>query len=121
MYYKKLTNFYVFVLSILAVNLLSDKITGFILGMRIMQDPARATLTGMAMLVFVLYPFFHYLDQWSEQAAKRLFKIGKHAGGKFIGVSLVFLLALSALFLFYFADWHGKNTLWNWLWALMGA
>lgn len=121
MNYKKLTNFYVFVLSILGVNLLSDKITNFILGMRFMQDPARATLMGMAMLVFVLYPVFHYLNGWSEKAAKQIFKIGKNAGGKFTGVTLAFLLSLFVLFLIYFASWFGTRNVWNWLWSLIPA
>src|SRR5262245_50122753 len=107
MNYKKLVNFYVFILSILTVNLLSDKITSFILSFRFTINPAKATAIGMGVLVFVLYPAYNWLDDLSEKSAKRIFKVGKNAGGKFFGVTMAFLFCLGILFLFYLNLWFG--------------
>lgn len=115
MNYKKLTNFYVFVLSVLIVNLASDKITSFILAMRVMSNPVKATASGMLMLVFILVPAFAFLQKWSDNTAKYIFKIGKNAGGKFIGVTLAFFFCLLVLFVFYLGDWYGRETVIKWM------
>lgn len=107
MWYKKLVNYYVFVLSILTVNLLSDKLTSWILNLRFMAHPVKATAIGMGVLVFILYPAYHYIEKWSEQFAKRVFKVGRNAGGKFFGVTLAFLLCLAVLFVLYLQLWWG--------------
>jgi hypothetical protein len=107
MTYKKLVNFYVFILSILLVNLVSGKLTDLILSFKLTHDPYKATGIGMVILVFVLYPAYNWLDDLSEQSAKRIFKVGKNAGGKFFGVTLMFLLSLGILFLIYLNIWFG--------------
>ena len=115
MNYKKLVNYYVFVLSILLVNLISDQITSYLFGLRFMTHPVKATAIGLCVLVFVLYPAYHYLNGWSERAAKRIFKIGKNAGGKFVGVTLAFLFCLFVLFLLYMHFWFGFEVVLNFI------
>jgi len=111
MNYNKLVNYYVFVLSILTVNLISDRITNYLFGLRFMTHPIKATAIGLCVLVFVLYPAYHYLNGWSERIAKRIFKIGKNAGGKFVGVTLAFLLCLFILYLLYMQFWFGFDEI----------
>lgn len=110
MWYKRLVNYYVLILCILTVNLLSDKLTAWIFGFRFMTHPAKATIIGIVVLVFMLYPAYHYLDALSERTALRIFRIGKNAGGKFIGVTLSFLVCLFVLYLFYIQLWFGTDV-----------
>ncbi len=109
MAYRKLVNFFVFVISILIVNLITDKVTTLLLSYRFAGNSTKATLIGMAVMVFVLYPAYNWLDDLSSKMAKRVFKAGKHAGGKFLGVTVAFLVCLFILFLFYLHLWFGKT------------
>ncbi len=121
MNYKKLVNWYVFILSILAVNLISDRITDYLMGLRFMAHPVKATAIGLCVLVFLLYPAFHYINGWSERTAIRIFRIGKNAGGKFTGVTLAFLLCLFILYLFYMSIWFGNDVLLQFLRNIFNA
>jgi len=119
MWYKKLVNYYLFIVSILIVNLIADHLTGFLLGLRFMTNPPKATLIGMGVLVFVLYPAFHYINNWSEDFALRIFSAGKHIGGKVFGVTLAFLLCLFIILLLYMQLWFGGEEVISFLGKLI--
>ncbi len=109
---KKLVNFCIFIISILCVNLINDKVTTYLLEYKHLTHPAKATLIGMLLTAFVLYPAFMWIDDLSEKLTKSYFKAGKNAAGKTIGVLITFCIAMSVLFLFYLNMWFGM-FLWD--------
>jgi hypothetical protein len=104
---RKFVNALIFFISILIVNLVTDKITTYVLKYKHMTHPVKATLIGMLLTVCVLYPAFMWIDDLTEKITKRYFKVGKNAAGKTIGVIVTFLVALGILFLFYLHLWFG--------------
>lgn len=107
MSYRKIVNFLVFIISILTVNLLTTYITDKLFSYKNLTHPVKATLIGMGLTVFILYPAFMWIDDLSEKLTKRFLKAGKNAGGKVMGLILMFLLALAVLFAFYLHMWFG--------------
>lgn len=104
---RKFVNALIFFISILSVNLVTDKITSWVLGYKHLTHPVKATAIGMILTVCVLYPAFVWLDDLSEKITKRYFKAGKNAAGKTIGVFITFCVAIGILFLFYLHLWFG--------------
>lgn len=105
--YKKFVNLLVFIVSILTVNLITDRITNYLLEHKNLTHPAKATLIGMFLTVAVLYPAFVWIDDLGEKITKNFFKAGKNAAGKIIGVLITFCIAIGILFLFYLHLWFG--------------
>lgn len=105
--YRKFVNLLIFIVTILAVNLITDRITNYLLEHKHLSHPAKATLIGMFLTVAVLYPAFIWLDDLAEKIAKHFFKAGKNAAGKTIGVLITFCVAIGILFLFYLHLWFG--------------
>jgi hypothetical protein len=110
--YKKFVNLLVFIVSILSVNLITDRITNYLLEHKHLTSPAKATLLGMFLTVAVLYPAFMWIDDLAEKIAKNFFKAGKNAAGKTIGVLIAFAVAIGILFLIYLHLWFGLYP-WN--------
>lgn len=113
MSYKKILNALVLLVSILLVNIITTLIGDLGLNYLRNMHPVKATAIGMAATVFILFPAFNYLDKWSERTTKKVFTAGKNAAGKFIGLLLVFAVALSILFAIYLKMWFGI-----WVWKL---
>jgi len=111
MSYKKLVNFFIFIISILSVNLITTYLTDWLFQYRFTAHPAKATLIGMGAVVFILYPAFNWLDEISEKFTKKFFKAGKNTGGRFFGLLFAFIIALTVLFLFYIHLWFGWSPL----------
>lgn len=109
--YRKFVNLLIFIISILAVNLITDRITVFLSGYKYTLHPAKATLVGMAILVFILYPAFNWIDDFCETLTKKYFNAGKNAAGKITGVLLAFVVLIFILFLFYLDLWYNKSLL----------
>ena len=105
--YRKFVNALVFVISILTVHLITDRITVYLLAHKHILQPAKATLLGMLLVAIVLYPAFMWIDDLSEKLTKNYFKAGKNAAGKILGTLLTFAIALAVLFLFYLNLWFG--------------
>jgi hypothetical protein len=105
--HRKIVNLFVFIISILSVNLITDRITNYLLEHKHMTHPAKATLVGMFLTIAVLYPAFMWIDDLSEKLTKHFFKAGKKAGGKTIGLLIAFSLAIGILFFFYLHLWFG--------------
>jgi hypothetical protein len=109
--YRKFVNFLIFIVSILVVNLITDRITVYLLGYKHSLHPAKATLTGMAIMVFILYPAYNWIDDFCESLTKKYFNAGKNAAGKITGVILAFIVLIFILFLFYLDLWYNKSIL----------
>jgi hypothetical protein len=110
--YKNFVNTLVFIISILTVNLLSDKVTTYLITHKHILHPAKATLIGMLLTALVLYPAFKSINNLSEKLTKHYFNAGKNAAGKTIGVIITFFIALGILFLFYLHLWF-KLYIWD--------
>ena len=74
--------------------------------------PLKATLIGMALMVFVLYPAYHKIDSLSAGIARRVFAAGTNAAGKFLGILWAFGVAFGVLFLCYLGLWF-HVTIWD--------
>jgi hypothetical protein len=105
--YKKFVNVLVFIVSILSVNLITDRITNYLLLHKHLTNPVKATMIGMFLTVAVLYPAFLWIDDIAEKIAKNFFKAGKNAAGKIIGALITFSITIGILFLFYLHLWFG--------------
>ncbi|MCC6683797.1 MAG: hypothetical protein IT247_01875 [Bacteroidia bacterium] len=103
---KKLISMLVFVLSILIFELLSSKLSEYILGIkRFAQSPYKATLVGMAVIVFVLFPAYKWMDSAVQRFTKKFLTAGKNIAGTYISIFLMFFLCFSVLFLLYLKMW----------------
>jgi hypothetical protein len=109
MSYRKFVNFLIFVISILTVNLITTLITDFLMGYKHATHPLKATLIGMALMIFILYPAYNWIDNISENLTVRIFTAGKNAGGKFLGMLWAFGVAFGILFLCYLHLWFHIN------------
>lgn len=69
------------------------------------KHPLKATLIGMILTVFILYPAFNKFGAMSDILTARIFRAGKNAAGKFFGIIWAFAVAFSILFFCYLYLW----------------
>jgi hypothetical protein len=112
MYYRKFVNFLLFIISILTVNLLTTLLSDYMMKYTQHNHPLKATLIGMVLTVFVLYPAYSRIDDISENLTRRIFTAGKNAAGKFLGLLWAFSVAFGILFVCYLNLWFHIN-LWD--------
>lgn len=106
--YKKFVGFLVFIISILAVNLINIALTEYLLTFKHYSHPGKITLIGMLILALVLYPAFMWIDDWSERVTLKYFSLGsKSAAGKTVGVIIAFSVVFGILFVCYLHTWFG--------------
>ena len=111
MTYRKVVNFLVFIVSILVVNLATNYISEWLLSYKHTAHPAKVTLIGMGLTVFILYPAYNWLDDISEKVTKHYFNAGRNATGKIPGLIIAFSISLLVLFLCYLHMWFGLSPL----------
>lgn len=107
----KLIRFFILVLSILTVYLLTGILEKWFMQYRSGFPPVRATLTGMGVIVIVMYPLFSKLNDWVTLFAKKIMHSGKRLAGRTLGAILVFLIGFGVLLFFYLRMWYGVNLL----------
>lgn len=101
----------VFVLSILIFELLSSKLSEYILGIkRFSESPYKATLVGMAVIVFVLFPAYKWMNSLVQRFTKKFLTAGKNIAGTYISIFLMFFVCFSVLFLLYLKMWFSIST-----------
>ncbi len=105
MTYRKFVNFLIFIISILTVNLVTTVISDYLMRYMHQTHPLKATLIGMVLMVFVLYPAYNWIDDLSEKTTKKIFTAGKNAAGKFFGLLWAFSVAFAILFVCYLNLW----------------
>lgn len=103
---KGLISVLVFIISILLFELLSNRISAYILHLKEGMSPYRATLIGMVVIVFVLFPAYKWLDRIVKRITQKLLSAGKNIGGRIMGIGLIFFTSLSALYLIYLNVWY---------------
>lgn len=70
-----------------------------------LTHPLKATLIGMVLMVFILYPAYNWIDELSGIITVKIFNAGRNAGGKFLGLLWAFFVAFGVLFLCYMYIW----------------
>lgn len=105
MSYRKFAGFLIFIISILTINLITTFISDYLMSYMHFTHPLKATLIGMVLMVFILYPAYNWIDKLSNVITVRIFNAGRNAGGKFLGLLWAFGVAFGILFLCYLYIW----------------
>lgn len=105
MSYRKFASFLIFIISILTVNLITTFISDYLMKYMHLTHPLKATLIGMVLMVFILFPAYNWIDKLSGIITVRIFNAGRNAGGKFLGLLWAFFVAFGVLFLCYLYIW----------------
>ncbi|MBN2167453.1 MAG: hypothetical protein JW717_14350 [Marinilabiliaceae bacterium] len=115
--YKHLFKFAVLSITILTAELLTDFITNKLISHKWEYHPIRFTLISMAIITILFYPLFTKLEEWINRFSKRFIKAGHSYFGKYIGLLLMYLIALLILTFFYAQMWYNIN-IFNYLFRL---
>jgi len=111
---NKLYGFFVLVLSVLTVPLVTDAITSYLMKYKGMAHPLKFTLLGMGITVLILYPSFKYLDRLITRFTAKVLLKGKG----FAGIVFMFCICFGVLFWFYVRKWFGIDAL-DYLWQMI--
>ena len=106
-----LYNFFVLVISVLSVHLITGGITEYLMKYRGVTHPLKFTLIGMIMTAVILFPAFRYMDRIVKSITGNLLKKGFSRFGGMIGIFIVFLLMFSVLYWFYAYHWFHIDVL----------
>jgi hypothetical protein len=104
---NKVYTFFVLVLTVLTVHLLTGGIIEYLMNYKHITHPLKFTLFGMMIIVVILYPAFKYMDRIiTRLTAHLLFK-----GGGAIGIFFVFLILFTIMYWFYAMRWFHIDAL----------
>ncbi len=106
-----LYNFFVLVITVLSVHLITGGITDYLMKYRGITHPLKFTLIGMLITVIILYPAFKYIDKTIKILTAKLMIKGASAFSRTLGIILVFLLLFSVLYWFYARMWFHIDVL----------
>ena len=109
--YRKLFNFAVTLITLLSANLLTTYITDKMISYKWELKPLRFTLISMGIIAIVFYPLFTTMQKWLDRFSKRFVKAGHAVAGKYLGLLLMFIIALFVLTCFYAHMWYDINVL----------
>lgn len=104
--YRFVFRFVVITLTILTANLLTTALSDYMVTYRNHMKPITFTFLGMLIIVVVFYPLFTRLEEWVKKLSVRVIKSGRSLAGKYLGLFLAFLTAISVLFYFYAKMWY---------------
>lgn len=107
---QKIFNFLVFCNTILIVNLITTFITDYFMGFKNQTDTFKFTAIGMGVIVLIFYPFFQYINRFTERFTAKLLKKGKNYFGRLFGVYLVFCILLFIIYCIYAYIWFRVNV-----------
>jgi len=108
--YRRLFKLAVTSITILTLNLLTTKLSDFLVGYKTHYKPLSFTLIAMGIITLDFYPFITHLEEWLNNLSVRIVKSGRSLGGKYIGLLLVFSFCLFVLFCFYAKMWFNMNV-----------
>lgn len=101
----------VLMISVLIINLLTGRITDYIIHYKLDLNPFKITAIAMFALVFILVPAYRYMGTRIELLIARLLVKGCNSFGKTIGLLLSFSIIFSILFAIYLNQWFHINLL----------
>jgi len=109
--YRYTFRFTVMTLTILTANLITTAISNYMISYKNHYKPLFFTFIGMAIIVLVFYPLFAKLESWVKDISVKAVKSGKSFGGRYLGLTFVFILGLILLSYFYGRMWYHINIL----------
>lgn len=109
MSYRNLFKFFVMVIIILTVNLISSYIDNYFQDKLQKYNPFYITLVGMLVIVLIFYPLFSKFDKFIGDFAKKFLKEGTMLFGSKVGIFAAFIIAFIVLWYFYAKIWFGIN------------
>ncbi len=108
---KKIFNFCVMVITILAAHLLAYSIYEYMLEYRGAANPWKFTAIGMLIIIVVFYPAIKFMDKIIKSVTKDIFRKGKSKFGRPLGILIVFFVLLLTLYYLYARHWFHIDIL----------
>jgi L-cystine uptake protein TcyP (sodium:dicarboxylate symporter family) len=65
----------------------------------------------MGIITLIFYPLFMMMEKWIDRFSRRFVKAGKSVGGKYIGLLVMFVMAILILTGIYAKVWYNINVL----------
>lgn len=109
--YRALFKFAVTTITILTVNLVTSKISDYLISYKNQSKPITFTLISMGIITLIFYPLFIWLEDGLNMLSVRLVKSGKSFGGRYIGLISIYLVCLAVLLYFYAQMWFNIDVL----------
>jgi hypothetical protein len=109
--YKRLFNIMVMMISVLTLNLLTGRITDYIVHYKLDINPFKFTAIAMLTLVFILVPAYSYMKTRVEILVARILVSGNNSFGKTLGLMISFAIIFSFLFAIYLQQWFNISLL----------
>jgi hypothetical protein len=111
--YRALFKFAVTTVTILTVNLITSKISDYLISYKFKAQikPLAFTLIAMGIITLVFYPLFTHMQGWLNILSLRIIKSGKSLGGKYIGLLVMFLICMAVLLYFYAKMWYNLDVI----------
>ena len=104
--YKALFKFVVTTLTILTVNLLTVKLTDYLISFKTHYRPITFTLVAMGVITIIFYPLFMWLEDWLNDLSAKIVRSGKSFGGRYLGLLVIYFVCLTILLYFYAKMWY---------------
>ena len=104
--YKALFKFVVTTLTILTVNLLTIKLTDYLISFKTHYRPITFTLVAMGVITIIFYPLFMWLEDWLNDLSAKIVRSGKSFGGRYLGLLVIYFVCLTILLYFYAKMWY---------------
>ena len=109
--YRQLFKFAVTTITILTVNLLTSKLSDYLISYKVHYKPLSFTLMAMGIITIIFYPLFTKLEEWLNSMSANIVRSGKSLGGKYLGLLLVFSVCFIILFYFYAEMWFNIDII----------
>jgi len=98
-------------ITILTANLLTTKITGYLISFKADYKPLKFTLIAMGVITLIFYPLFSMLEEWLNKLSAKIVKSGSSAGGRYTGLFVMFFTCLTVLLYFFARMWYHIDLL----------
>lgn len=107
--YRYTFRFVVMSITILTANLLTTAISNYLVTYRNHLRPLYFTLIGMVVIVLILYPLFAMLEIGVKKLSLKIVRKGESLAGKYLGLTLAFIISFTVLCYFYAKMWYHIN------------
>jgi phosphotransferase system glucose/maltose/N-acetylglucosamine-specific IIC component len=111
--YRRLFKFAVTTITILTVNLITSKISDYLIFYKYKTHIKTVTFTLLVMgiVVLIFYPLFTMMKDWLNSLSAYIIKSGKSIAGKYLGLLLMFLICLAILLYLYAKMWYNVDII----------
>lgn len=110
--YRKLFKFAVTIITILTVNLITNKISEYLVNYKFKTHIKTIpfTLLAMGVIVLIFYPLITRTEEWLNTLSANIIKSGRSIGGKYLGLFIMFFICLAVLLYFYARMWYNIDV-----------